>query len=165
MVNQLINRKWGILMLNLIFLAIERLAIAFIVGGGVIMAICVRPLLLQHLSRREHPELVSNVEGISIGAWNRYNRFALISTVILVVLGFIRILLRIQFSYWETGLSLVMFVLLLRKIAIDRKLKARLHEIGDAAVGSEQQKAGHRQVELLSKVILVVAVVSIVLPE
>lgn len=152
-------------MLNTILLIIERFSLALIVGGGVIMAACVRPLLLQQLSRREYPELVSSVEGISIGAWNRYNRYAFISTVILVILGLIRILLGIDLPYWKLGLSMVMFVLLLWKFVIDAKLKTRLQEIGDAAVGSEQQRAGHRQVELLSKIILVLAVVLTILSE
>lgn len=58
-------------MMNLTLLAFEKLALTIILGGGIIMAACVRPLLIEKLSQRSDSNLVTTIEGISIGAWNK----------------------------------------------------------------------------------------------
>jgi hypothetical protein len=57
-----------------------------------------------------------------------------------------------------------MMVALLGKLAVDTQLKNRLSTSGAAIVGSKEQNEGHRQVEFLSKMILVFALLLIVLP-
>ncbi|AIE61727.1 hypothetical protein [Bacillus methanolicus] len=151
-------------MLEVILMSIERVSLAIIVGGGIIMAACVRPLLLQQLSRKDRTEIVKSTEAISINAWNRYNKVAFVATTVMMVLDFIRIGMRIQYSYWHLGLVAIILLLLLWKFIVDKSLKKRLLEKGDAAVNSSEQNKEHRLVELLSKIILVLAIILTVLP-
>lgn len=151
-------------MLDVILMSIEKILLAIIVGGMIIMAACVRPLLLQQLSRKGAPEIVKLIEGISINAWNRYNRVAFAAAAVMIILDFIRIGKRIQYSYWHLGLEVIILFLLFLKFAIDKTLKKRLIENGDAAVNSSEQNKGHYLVELLSKLILIVAIIVTVFP-
>ena len=151
-------------MLETIFMSIEQISLAIIVGGGIIMAVCVRPLLLQQLSRKDRPEMISIIETISINAWNRYNRIAFAAIVIIMVLDLLRIGVNIQYSFWHLGLVFIILLLLLWKHIVDHSLKKRLLEMGDTAVNSAEQNKEHHLVELLSKIILVLAVILIVLP-
>lgn len=151
-------------MLEVTLMSIERVSLAIIVGGGIIMATCVRPLLLQQLSRKDRTEIVKLTEAISINAWNRYNRVAFAATTVMVVLDFFRIVMGIQYSYWHLGLAAIILLLLLWKFIVDKSLKKRLMEKGDAAVNSIKQNKGHRLVELLSKIILVLAIILTILP-
>ncbi|CAJ1000844.1 hypothetical protein [Brevibacillus aydinogluensis] len=151
-------------MLNLVLAAMERLALTVIVGGGVVMAAGVRPLLLSILAKPGQPDLAETVEGLSINAWNRYNRFALWAAIVVAVVDLVRIVTGLAFSWWHVGLILTIFVALLGKLLIDQTLKTRLNETGAEAVGSAEQRAGHRRVEFLSVVILVLAVLLVILP-
>ncbi|MFD0712265.1 hypothetical protein [Paenibacillus sp. GCM10027626] len=152
-------------MFNLILLSIENLALALIVGGGVIMAAGVRPLLLEKLSQRSDPNLVAAIEGISISSWNKYNRFAFFATLLIVAVDLIRLGSGFSFAYWHIGLAILMVIALIRKFAIDKQMKDRLNVDAAAAVGSKEQNAGHRQVEFLSKMILIFALLLIILPK
>jgi hypothetical protein len=152
-------------MLSMILLAIENLALALIVGGGIVMATSVRPLLLEKLSQRSDPNLVSTIEGISINSWNKYNRLAFVSALLLAVVDLIRLSSNLSFAYWHLGLTILMVLALIRKFAIDKQLKLRLNTSAAAAVGSREQNAGHRHVELLSKMILIFALLLMILPK
>lgn len=151
-------------MLNLFLLAIEKLTLTIIFGGGVIMAAGVRPLLIEKLSQRSDSNLVSTIEGISINAWNKYNRFAFIASLILTIVYVARLISGLSFEYWHFCIAMLMVLALIRKFAIDKQLKNRLNISGSATVGSKEQNDGHRQVEFLSKVILIFALLLIVLP-
>lgn len=151
-------------MLEVILMSIERVSLAIIVGGGIIMATCVRPLLLQQLLRKDRTEIVKLTEAISINAWNRYNRVAFAAITVMVVSDFIRIGMRIHYSYWHLGLASIILLLLLWKFVVDKLLKKRLMEKGDAAVNSIEQNKGHRLVELVSKIILILSLLLIILP-
>ena len=151
-------------MLEEILMSIERVLLALIVGGGIIMASCVRPLLIQQLSRKDKPEIVTSIEAISINAWNRYNRVAFVATAVMMGIDLIRIGMRIQYSNWHLSSEAIILILLLFKFTIDKTLKKRLLEKGEAAVNSSSQNNGHNLVEFLSKIILVLAIILTVLP-
>ena len=158
------QRKETIIMLNLFLLAIENLALAIIFGGGVIMAVGVRPLLLEKLSIRSNSKMVSAIEEISINAWNRYNRFAFISALLVAIVDLVRLISGLSFEYWHICLNILMMLAFIRKFAIDKQLKNRLNMNGATIVGSKEQNDGHRQVEFLSKAILIFSLLLIVLP-
>lgn len=58
-----------------------------------------------------------------------------------------------------------MLAALIGKLAVDKQLKQRLNTYAADAVGSKEQNAGHRLVERLTKLILVIALILVVLPE
>ncbi|MHB1629970.1 MAG: hypothetical protein ACYCVB_16640 [Bacilli bacterium] len=152
-------------MLNAALLTVERLAAALIAGGGVAMAVCFRPLVLQALSSRAEPGFASTIENISIGAWSQYNRLAFLSALVAAGTDVIRMSMGMTVSASRFGLIIGIWLLLLGKFAVDRKLRARLRRYGDQAVASAEQKNGHRQVELLSIAILILAILAIVWPQ
>ncbi|MDX8367996.1 hypothetical protein [Cytobacillus sp. IB215665] len=151
-------------MLEIILISIERILLAVIVGGGIIMAASVRPLLLQQLSHKDRLEIVNSIEAISIMAWNRYNKVAFVATTIIMFLDLIRFGIGIQYSYWHLILVSIIQLLFLWKLIVDNSLKKRLIEVGEAAVNSLEQNHEHRLVELLSKIIFVSAIILIILP-
>ncbi|WP_232697520.1 hypothetical protein [Brevibacillus daliensis] len=151
-------------MLNLFLLAIENLALTIIFGGGIIMAAGVRPLLIEKLSMRSDPKLVSAIEEISINAWNRYNRFAFIAALLVTIVDLVRLISGLSFEYWHICLNILIVLAFIRKFAIDKQLKNRLNISGATVVGSKEQNDGHRQVEFLSKAILIFSLLLIVLP-
>jgi hypothetical protein len=161
----LIKMTGGAYMIEMLFHFLETLFIGLIIGGGVIMAACVRPFLLQVLSGGGNRELVSTVEGISIKAWNRYNRYAFFSSLLLLLLDLIRYFAGLGNPLWHMGILGIIVLAFLRKFQIDRQLSVRLQEKPLAAAGSAEQNAGHRQVERLSKIILFLAVIAVVLPK
>ncbi|GAA0135212.1 hypothetical protein YSY43_20520 [Paenibacillus sp. YSY-4.3] len=152
-------------MFMFILQAIENFALALIVGGAIVMAAAVRPLLSEKLALSSDSGMASTLEEISINAWNKYNRLALASTVLLSVVDMIRIIGRLSAAYWHMGLTLLMLAALIGKLAIDKQLKQRLNTYAADAVGSKEQNTGHRQVEWLTKLILVIALLLVLLPE
>ncbi|ERI10696.1 hypothetical protein HMPREF0083_01200 [Aneurinibacillus aneurinilyticus ATCC 12856] len=158
LVNQL-KTKGGAHMMQMVLLWIERLALALIVGGGIIMAAGIRPLLIPLLGERGNPALVSIIEKLSISAWNRYNRYAFLSIVLVVIIDILRIVTELPFSYWHAAIAIVIMIALLGKLAIDRELRLRLQEKSAEVVGSIEQNTGHRRVELLTKIILILAII------
>ena len=152
-------------MFEMILIAPETLCVGLMIGGGVIMAACVRPFLLHVLANNSNSEIVSTVEGISIKAWNRYNRYAFFSSIILLLLDGIRFFTGLKYSLWHVGIMIIIVLAFARKFAIDRQLSIRLQENSSSAVGSEAQNASHRQVELLSKIILFLAIITVILPK
>lgn len=152
-------------MFNHVLLVIENLALALIIGGGVTMAAGVRPLLQEKLSQRSNSNLIATIEEISINSWNKYNHFAFISALLIVAVDLIRVSNGFSFTYWHIGLALLMALALIRKFAIDKQMKDRLNVGSASVVRSKEQNAGHRQVEFLSKMILVFALLLIILPK
>ncbi len=152
-------------MFEMFLYALETLCIGLIIGGGVIMAACVRPFLLHVLFNSRNSEIVSTVEGISIKAWNRYNRYAFFSSLFLLLFDAIRFFAGLTYSFWHVGIMSIIVLAFVRKFAIDRQLSIRLQENSSAVVGSEAQNAGHRQVELLSKIILFLAIIAVIVPK
>ncbi|USG63334.1 hypothetical protein NDK47_14180 [Brevibacillus ruminantium] len=145
---------------------LEILCYGLIIGGGVIMAVCVRPLLLPLLSSDKTPDVVSLIEGISIQAWNRYNRYAFYSSLVLLLLNVIYFLsAAAPSSLFHVAIMLLVVLGFARKFSIDRQLRTRLEENAHAAVGSIEQIAGHRQVELLSKIILILTLIALIFPK
>lgn len=151
-------------MMNLTLLAFEKLALTIILGGGIIMAACVRPLLIEKLSQRSDSNLISTIEGISIGAWNKYNRFAFVAALTLMLIDVLRLISGLTSEFWHFGITLLIAIALIRKFMIDKQLQNRLINNGPATVGSKEQNDGHFQVELLSKAILILALMLIIFP-
>lgn len=160
---QFIERR-GNNMFEVILMSVERFLLALIVGGGIIMAVCVRPLLLQNLKQKDKQAFVNLIEGISINVWNRYNIVAFVATAIMLALDILRIIIRIKYSYWELVLETIILFLLFLKITLDKSLKKRLLEYGNSAINSSEQNKGHQLVELLSKVILLLAIILLIIP-
>lgn len=151
-------------MLEVLLHVLETIGMSLIIGGGIIMAACVRPLLLPLLSTDENPKLASTIEGISIKAWNGYNRYAFLASILLLLLEGIRFLTGLPFSYWHAGVISLIVLALSRKLMVDRQLSLRLQTASTHAIGSVEQNAGHRQVELLSKMILLLAIITVIVP-
>lgn len=151
-------------MMQMVLLWIERLALAVIVGGGVVMAAGVRPLFAPILAERGNAALVSTIENLSISAWNRYNRYAFLSIVLVIIIDVLRIVAGLTFSYWHIAMAIAIMIALLGKLVIDRKLQSRLREKSIEAVGSTEQNTDHRRVELLTKIILILAIILTVFP-
>ncbi|WP_019638916.1 hypothetical protein [Paenibacillus fonticola] len=152
-------------MFTILLQAIENVALALIVGGAIVMAAAVRPFLSEKLALSSDAGLVATLEEISINSWNRYNRLALASAAALTVVDIIRFLTQLSAAYWHLGLTLLMLTALTGKLAVDKQLKLRLNTHAAAAVNSEEQNRGHRQVERLTKLILVIALLLVILPQ
>ncbi len=69
-----------------------------------------------------------------------------------------------DFSFVHFSLITIVLLLLLWKLSIDKKLSSRLEKQSSNAVGSAEQNEGHRQVELLSKLILILILTVSLLP-
>ncbi|WP_110929888.1 hypothetical protein [Paenibacillus bouchesdurhonensis] len=151
-------------MFMIILQAIENVALALIVGGAIVMAAGVRPLLSDKLALGSDSGMAPTFEEISINAWNRYNRLAFAAAVLLLVVDMIRLLGQLSSVYWHMGLTLLMLVALIGKLAVDKQLKLRLNTYAAAAVNSKEQNKDHRKVERLTKLILVIAVLLVILP-
>lgn len=59
-------------MFMIVLQAIENLALAVIVGGAVVMATAVRPILSAKLASSSDSGWLATLEEISIHAWNKY---------------------------------------------------------------------------------------------
>jgi len=151
-------------MFNLILLAIEKLALTIVLGGGIVMAAAVRPVLQKKLKHVSNMSVLYNVEGISIQAWNRYNRYSFMAVILVAIVELVRLISGYSTQYWYIGVALFIIVLFIGKLLIDKKLTNNLNSEGASAVGSNKQSRGHHQVELLSKFILVFALVLMVIP-
>lgn len=147
--------------MEILFRVLETLCVGIIIGGGVIMATCVRPLLLPILSNSKNPELIATIEDISIKAWNKYNRYAFLASLCLLFLDGMRFFMAFPCSYWHAGIVSIIVLAFMKKFTIDRQLSIRLQTNSSNAVGSVAQNAGHRQVERLSKIILFLAVLAV----
>ncbi|HZG80060.1 MAG TPA: hypothetical protein VEZ13_04720 [Brevibacillus sp.] len=144
-------------MLSIIVLTLDMFCLALILGGGIILAACVRPFLLRISTASGNPELITTVEHLSIQSWNRYNLYAMGGSVGLFLLDIVRLLAGLPLSYWHFAASLLMIVSFTRKLIMDRQLSERMQSGAEAAVESAEQRAGHREVEWLTKVILLLA--------
>ncbi|WP_428911835.1 hypothetical protein [Niallia sp. Krafla_26] len=146
-------------MLEVILMSVDRILLSLIIGGMIIMVVCVRPLLLQQLTRKDSTEFSNLVEGISINAWNRYNKVAFAAIVVMLVIDLIQFTMGNKYTYGDLVLEIIILFLFLLKFTLDYSLKKRLSQYGNAAVNSSEQNRGHWLVELLSKVILVISIV------
>lgn len=151
-------------MLEGILMSVDRVLLSLIVGGMIIMAGCVRPLLIQQLTRKDNSEFSNLIEGLSINAWNRYNNLAFAATAVMLVLDIIRMAIGIKYTYWGLVLKAIILVLFFLKFTLDTSLKKRLLEYGNAAINSSEQKKGHHLVEMMSKGILIFSVILTILP-
>jgi hypothetical protein len=142
---------------------VERILLALIIGGGIVMASCVRPLFLEVLNGESKDSTVILIERISINAWNKYNRIALLSTLIILALELVFIALGWSYTYIHLGIVILMVIALIRKLQVDQKLKNRvkIHDVSN--VVSAEQKSGHREVELLSIGILILALLMMII--
>lgn len=148
-------------MLSIIVLALDSLCLALILGGGIILAACVRPVLLRISTASGNPELITTVEHLSIQSWNRYNLYAMGGSVGLFLLDMVRLLAGLPLSYWHFAASVLMILAFTRKLVMDRQLSKRLQSGAEAAVKSAEQRAGHREVEWLTKIILLLALLAL----
>lgn len=150
-------------MLEWLLHGLEIILVGLIVGGGIVMAVCVRPFLLRQQSNSDSREFISMIESISIKAWSKYNFYAFLSTFLLLALDGIRYFFGLSFSYWHIILIGMVFFAFIWKFLIDHQLTIRVEKNASAAIGSTEQNANHQQAEFLSKAILVMAIFSIFL--
>ncbi len=147
--------------IDLLFLTLQKILLAIIIGGGIIMASAVRPLFLATLQAQALP--LAPIEQMHIAAWNRYNQRSLFAALAFSLLEILH-----QVSHWHLDVlpllcSLLLLLAFSRKLAVDRRLRKLVEEHHELAVGSATQQAGHREVEILSIVILFLALVNLVL--
>jgi hypothetical protein len=145
--------------------ALERLALALVFGGGVIMSSCVRPILLQALSAKGQTvtAVATTIDGIRVHSWERYNRMAFIAVVVLVIVEVIRSISVGGVAYIAIGLSLFLGIALVRKMIVDHRLKTRLLLEASASaplVGSSER----RELEVLSISILILSSILMLWP-
>jgi hypothetical protein len=133
-------------------LFLERVCEALILGGGIVMGAGVRKAIQGVLGQKQQygNETVATVETLSIQMWNQYNRLALISIVVLVVLEGLKSVLGYEMDAIAAICIGLNVLTLLRKLIVDRKLRARVDATQAQAVGSAEQARGHREVEILS---------------
>lgn len=148
-------------MIDLLFLSLQKILLAIIIGGGIIMASAVRPLFLATMQAQALP--IAPIEQMHIAAWNRYNQRSLLAALLFVLLELLRQASTGQYHLLPLLGSFLLLLAFLRKLAVDRRLKRRVEEEQELAVGSSAQEAGHREAEILSIVILLLALVNLVL--
>jgi len=149
-------------MISFIVQSLDMLCLTLVLGGGIILATCVRPFMLRITTASADPELLTTVEQLSIQSWNRYNRFVMGGSIGLFFVDIVRLLAGLPLSYWHFAASILMVLALTRKLIVDRQLNERLQSGADAAVASEEQRAGHREVERITKMILLLALVALI---
>lgn len=81
-----------------------------------------------------------------------------------MLIDVLRLISGLTLEYWHFGITLLIAIALIRKFAIDKQLQNRLINNGPASVESKEQNDGHFQVELLSKAILILALMLIIFP-
>ena len=146
-------------MFNVLSMAVEQFLLSLIIGGMIILVICVRPLLLKQLARKDQKEVHSLIEEISINSWNRYNKVAFVAITIILVLDIMQFIIEKNLSYWNLVLEVIVLLLFLLKLIVDKSLIKRLSQYGNDAVHSSEQKSEHRLMELVSIVILLLAII------
>lgn len=142
---------------------LEVLCLTMILGGGLVLAACVRSFFLRTQAVSANPEIISTVEDLSIKAWNRYNRYSFLCSLGLLALDVIRFSAGMVLSFWHLATILVLVLAFMRKFSIDHQLSKRLRDEAAGAVGSKEQNAGHREVEMITKLILILAFVTLLL--
>ncbi|MEU7279643.1 hypothetical protein AB0A69_12790 [Streptomyces sp. NPDC045431] len=152
--------------MDALLLAFERLARGVVAAGGLVMATAVRPLLLAAQRPGGDPAVASAAEQISVGAWTRYNRLALIAALALAATESARLLAGGRLAVLYLCGGLVMTALLAVKLRVDATLAARARSGADArrgGTGTDLDRL-HRIVELLSAPILIIAAALLLLP-
>jgi hypothetical protein len=145
--------------------ALERLTLALVFGGGIVMGSCVRPILLQALTGKVQvlPAVTTTVDGIRIHSWERYNRMAFCAVLVLVVVQIIRSVRAGGITYIPMALSLLLVLALVRKLLVDQRLNARLSQetaTNLSLVGVNER----RELEVLSISILILSLLLILWP-
>jgi hypothetical protein len=135
--------------MNHILVSVEILCLSVIVGGGIVLGGGVRP---QFIKAMKQSKAVHELETLHINSWNEYNRFSLFSVIILLAA---QIIFR-SFHVYQLSLSITLLILFLSKIGIDTKLRNRSLE-NDHVAALEEQRKGHKMVEVLSIVILLLS--------
>lgn len=118
---------------------VERTALALILGGGITLAFCVRPVLISDLGPGVEKSKVAFIDALRIAAWERYDSFALICILIVIGLQGVSLLLSGELGFLRLGACVVVVGILLRKLFLHRAFKARLAlqpGLGSGAYGS-----------------------------
>lgn len=143
--------------MNHIFLSIEILSLAVIVGGGIVLGGGLRP---QFIKAMQQSNAVHELEALHINVWNAYNRFSLTAMIVFLLSQGISFFVTHQLHVFSFTLSVLLFLLFLFKLRIDAKLKKRALENKHAAE-SVEQKNDHKKVEYLSMVILLLSTIGL----
>lgn len=152
--------------MNLVLETLVRLAVALIFGGGVAMGACARPNFLQAISKQASPTpaVVAAVDKIRVRSWQRYDRMALWSGILLIPVLFIYTIGRGQImAYVPCAVAVLLIALSILKLIIDRQLKTRLQP--ETVWEQSVINAGERQeLVILSIAILILSLVLVVWP-
>ncbi|WP_069802986.1 hypothetical protein [Thermogemmatispora onikobensis] len=102
---------------------VERLLLAVLAGGSLIMAICVRPPLLRALREASSALEVNLTDQLRLQVWGRFNDLALCCALLLLGLFVWQALMSGQSEYLLLSVGAALCALaLLRKLLIDRRL-------------------------------------------
>lgn len=134
----------------------EKVVLAIILGGGIGLASNMRPNIMRQLQKNKDQQAGPIIERISIDSWNSYNRSALWYTILFLIFQVIRWTTPLENSLFHLLGVTVMLAIWLRKLAADKNLKARTENEEATYVTSADQQKGHREVEVLSKALLVI---------
>jgi hypothetical protein len=149
------------------------LPLALILGGGIVMGSCVRPVLLasQGAQSALMPGLAAVIDRLRVRAWERFNRLSLLAALCLVPLLVVYAVSNGRaLAYLPVALAILLLVALLRKLVVDRRLQQRLRTAGAQAitlVSSEETLIGRserRELEILTIAILILALILIIWP-
>ncbi|MEJ8547314.1 hypothetical protein [Brevibacillus borstelensis] len=145
------------MIIDVAIVSLERIGLALVAGGGIVLAACVRPFFAGGMKNSTEEGKIM-LEKLSIAYWNRYNRLALLGVCIVFVLEAIRFFAGTAFSAAMLAGLPVMALLFGRKLVIDKQLRRRT-EGGAAVIESEEQRRGHREAEVISKLVIPLAAV------
>jgi hypothetical protein len=143
----------------------ERLLLAVLAGGSLVMATCVRPPLLQALREAGSALEVDLTDRLRLQVWERFNYLALLSALLLLGLFAWQALLSGRGEpepLLLSGLAALCTLALLRKLWIDRRLhwlqreqrEGRAAGEGGSAIGVRER----RELVLLSMGTLLLSV-------
>ncbi|WP_052889816.1 hypothetical protein [Thermogemmatispora carboxidivorans] len=128
---------------------VERLLLAILAGGSLIMAVCVRPPLLRVLREAGSALEVKLSDRLRLQIWGRFNGLALCCALLLLGLFVWQALLSGQGQYLLLSAGAALCALaLLRKLSIDRRLhwlERQRREKGAAGEGGSAIGARERR--------------------
>lgn len=137
---------------------LENFSLAFVLGGGIVMSACVRPLFLKAITPGVQQSVIDVIDDVRVHSWQSYNRTALFAAIIVVAVQGVRTIGTGYVSYVPlTAASLIVFALG-RKLIIDQRLEKRLTQ-GLPAHGSSVDDDEQKELAFWTICVLILALV------
>lgn len=137
---------------------VENFSLAFVLGGGIVMSACVRPLLLKVIAPGVQQSVVNVIDDIRVHSWQNYNRTALFAAVIVVAVQGVRTIDTGYIQYVPLIAASLIVLALARKLVIDQRLEKRLTQ-GLPAHGSSVDDNEQKELAFWTICVLILALV------